>query len=463
MTYEPTYASVSTHPLPAWFNNAKLGIFIHWGLYSVPAWAPRAGELSEILASGDWGKWFANNPYAEWYMNSYRVPGSATQEYHAATYGAEFPYAGFAQQFNAAVEQWDPGAWADLFQRVHARYVVLTTKHHDGFLLWPSRQPNPFISNYHATRDLVGELMGAVRSRGLVGALYYSGGLDWTFNDHVIQHIADFGMAVPQSEEYVNYANGHWRELIDRYQTLVLWNDIAYPANTDLNVLFAEYYNKLPEGIVNNRFTQRFQMDATGIVSDNFFDFETPEYASFAEIRAKKWESCRGIGASFGYNRREGADQHLSVENLVRSFVDIVSKNGNLLLNIGPTAEGIIPPLQLERLLGLGAWLDTNGEAIFDTQPWQEAESRTTDGVAVRFTQRENTLYATLLDTPRKGQVVIERLRAAPGATVRLLGRDQPLPWEQTEQGLAIGLAGPLAEAPAHALAISPQPEWVSA
>jgi alpha-L-fucosidase len=119
--------------------------------------------------------------------------------------------------------------------------------------------------------------------------------------------------------------------------------------------------------------------------------------------------------------------------------------------------------LQLERLLGLGAWLDTNGEAIFDTQPWQVAEGRTADGADVRFTQRENTLYATVLDTPREGQVVIERLQAAPGATVRLLGRDQPLNWEQTEQGLAIGLAGPLAEAPAHAFAISSQPEWVSA
>jgi alpha-L-fucosidase len=456
MPYEPTFASVSSHPLPVWFANAKLGIFVHWGLYSVPAWAPRAGELSEILASGDWGKWFANNPYAEWYMNSYRVPNSATQAYHAATYGADFPYKDFAPLFNAAVEQWDPAGWADLFQRVHARYVVLTTKHHDGFLLWPSRQPNPFIPGYHATRDLVGELMDAVRSRGLVGALYYSGGLDWTFNDHVIQHIADFGMAVPQSQEYVEYANGHWRELIDRYGTMVLWNDIAYPANTDLNVLFAEYYNKLPEGVVNNRFTQRFQMDATGIVSDNFFDFETPEYASFGEIRSKKWESCRGVGASFGYNRREGADQHLTVENLVRSFVDIVSKNGNLLLNVGPTAEGEIPLLQLERLLGLGKWLDTNGDAIFDTQPWKTAEGRTAGGVDVRFTQKGDTLYAILLDTPGESEVVLEGLRGAEGAQVRLLGREMPLEWEQSERGMVVRLGGSLPDAPAHAVAITP-------
>ena len=283
----------------------------------------------------------------------------------------------------------------------------------------------------------------------------------WTFNDTVIQHIADFPLAVPQTQEYVNYANNHWRELIDRYETMILWNDIAYPAGTDLNVLFADYYNKLPDGVVNNRFTQRFQMDETGIVSDNFFDFETPEYTSFAGIRQKKWESCRGVGASFGYNRREGEDQHLAVVNLVRSFVDIVSKNGNLLLNIGPTAEGQIPELQLERLLGLGRWLDVNGEAIFDTRPWQVAESKTSGDVDVRFTQKGETLYATLLETPQELEIVIQGLCGAQGTSVRLLGDEAPLIWEQRDAGLAVRLPA-LAAAPAHALAITPQPAWMS-
>ena len=401
-------------------------------------------------------------------MNSYRIPGSATAAYHAATYGADFPYADFAPMFNAAAGQWEPQAWATLFKKVHARYAVLTTKHHDGFLLWPSRQPNPHVPHYQAERDLVGEFMQAVRGQGLTAALYYSGGLDWTFNDKLIQHIADFSLAVPQSQEYVNYANNHWRELIDRYETMILWNDIAYPANTDLNVLFADYYNRLPEGVVNNRFTQRFQMDETGIVSDNFYDFETPEYTSFAEIRQRKWESCRGVGASFGYNRREGADQHLTVENLVRSFVDIVSKNGNLLLNVGPTAEGQIPELQLERLLGLGHWLDVNGEAIFDTRPWQVAESRAGSGMAggaasgtdVRFTQKDETLYATLLDTPQEREIVIQGLCGAQGTSVRLVGDNAPLVWEQRDAGLAVRLPV-LTNAPAHALAITPQPAWL--
>jgi alpha-L-fucosidase len=461
MHYQPTRESVETHPLPAWFDNAKLGIFVHWGLYSVPGWAPLAGELSEILATGEWGKWFANNPYAEWYMNSWRIAGSPTQRYHAETFGADFSYFDFVREFNTAAEQWNPDEWASLFQRVHARYAVLTTKHHDGFTLWPSHTPNPFIANYHARRDLAGEFMDAVRGRGLTAALYYSGGLDWTFNDTVIQGMADFQQAVPQMPEYVDYANAHWRELIDRYQTMILWNDIAYPAATDLNVLFAEYYNKLPDGVVNNRFTQRFQLGADGnIVTDNFHDFETPEYASFSEIRAKKWESCRGIGASFGYNRNEGAAQHLSVENLVRSFVDIVSKNGNLLLNVGPMADGTIPELQRERLLGLGAWLDVNGDAIFDTRPWVVADGATDGGVAVRFTQKAGDLYATLLDTPATSTFEIKGLRCAPGTSVQLLGGSAPLAWRATDGGVAVTLAGELPASPAHALRISPAPDF---
>ena len=459
MSFEPTFDSVSQHQVPAWFHNAKLGIFIHWGLYSVPAFAPNAGELSEILASGNWAKWFANNPYAEWYMNSYRIDGSPTQQYHRAKYGPGFNYAEFAPMFNRAVEQWDPDAWARLFQQINARYVVLTTKHHDGFLMWPSQTPNPFMQKYHATRDLVGELGTAVRGQGLHMAYYYSGGIDWTFNPQIVQHITDLGLATPQQPDYVAYANAHWRELIDRYQTAILWNDIAYPRATNLNELFAEYYNKMPDGVVNNRFTQKFAMDNIGIVSDTHFDFETPEYTSFSEIRTKKWESCRGIGASFGYNAMEGPEQYQSVENLVRSFVDIVSKNGNLLLNIGPMADGTIPALQLERLLGLGQWLDTNGDALFDTRPWLVAEGKTDGGVAVRFTQKDDSLYATLLDTPASAQFVLSDLQATAATTVRVLGQPAPATWRQREDGILVELAAPLPAAPAHALQITPQPQ----
>lgn len=241
MRYEATPESVQKHPVPDWFHNAKLGLFIHWGLYSVPAWAPLAGELNleEVMAKGDWAKWFANNPYAEWYLNSIQIKDSPSYQYHRQTYGESFSYTDFAPLFKEASQRANFDDWADLFQKVGARYVVLTTKHHDGFLLWPSRQPNPFIKGYHAERDLVGELAEAVRARGMRLGLYYSGGLDWTFNKTVIQDMTTIVGGIPQGEDYAQYATNHWLELIERYEPAILWNDIGYPAVADLNALFA--------------------------------------------------------------------------------------------------------------------------------------------------------------------------------------------------------------------------------
>jgi len=458
MQYEPKLESIRKHPVPEWYHNAKLGIFIHWGLYSVPAWAPLTGELGEVVAKEGWAAWFAKNPYAEWYMNSIRIEGSPSHQYHVETYGEDFSYFDFVPLFNEATQGWDPTSWAALFKKIGARYVVLTTKHHDGFLLWPSRHPNPKIEGYFSRRDLVGELTEAVRAEGLRMGLYYSGGLDWTFNDTVIRDIGDIPAAIPQGADYVEYATNHWLELIERYEPSILWNDIAYPAAADLKKLFAYYYNRVPDGLVNDRFTQRFEFSDQAIGGSIHFDFRTPEYASFGEITDFKWEATRGIGYSFGYNRNEGPENYLSVQELVHSFVDIVSKNGNLLLNVGPMADGTIPEMQRERLLGLGRWLEVNGEAIFDTRPWVTAEGSTDEGTPVRFTQKGDSLYAILLGTPRGHRVAIEGLRAEEGSIIYLLGYDKPLSWNQGDRELAVILPGDLPESPAHSLRITPQP-----
>jgi alpha-L-fucosidase len=353
MHYQPTRESVETHPLPAWFDNAKLGIFVHWGLYSVPGWAPLAGELSEILATGDWAKWFANNPYAEWYMNSWRIEGSPTQRYHAETFGADFSYFDFAHDFNAAAEQWNPDDWASLFQNVHARYAVLTTKHHDGFTLWPSRTPNPFIANYHARRDLVGEFMDAVRGRGLTAALYYSGGLDWTFNDTVIQGMVDlFSRPCRRCRSTSPTPTPTWRELIDRYQTLGPVERHRLPGgHRPAMSSLPSTTTSVPDGVVNDRFTQRRQpgtdaADAAAAIGEgdiahrgNFFDFRDAGIRGPTPTSGRtSGRACRGIGASrSATTAMRGRTICTSpAENLVRSFVDVVSKNGNLLLNVGP-------------------------------------------------------------------------------------------------------------------------------
>ncbi len=299
---------------------------------------------------------------------------------------------------------------------------MLVTKHHDGFLLWPSATPNPFKSGWQSDRDLVGELADAVRARGLTYGLYYSGGLDWTFGGLGIDSMRTLMKAIPQSDEYGRYADAHWRELIERYEPAVLWNDIGYPAAGRSPQLFADYYDAHPDGVVNNRF------DFLGVAGGTAHaDFTTPEYAQMDDITEAKWEACRGIGHSFGLNRNAPDDDLLSVDALVHLLVDIVSKNGNLLLNVGPAADGRIPHAQAERLLGLGWWLKVNGEAIYATRPWTCATGSTTEGLEVRFTASSDAVYAIALGRPPGRTLTIRDLPVDGTVTVEMLGHHAPL------------------------------------
>ena len=450
--YAPTKASLDEHPVPSWFADAKLGIFVHWGPYSVPGWARTGAALSELAKQG-WEKAFANNPYAEWYWNTLAFPESATRAHHDATYGPDFPYERFAEHFRAATRDWSPDPWAQLFARAGARYVVLTTKHHDGFLLWPSAHRSPRMRDWQSERDLVGDLARSVRASGMRMGLYYSGGIDWPFEGRPVRDIAGLVKAIPQDPDYARYADAHWRELIERYAPSVLWNDIGYPKAAEPLRLMADYYERVADGVVNNRFTT-FGFDA----SEQHHDFTTPEYAVLAAAVPTKWEACRGVGNSFGWNRAETAEDLLSVEKLVHLFVDVVAKNGNLLLNVGPTGDGSIPWSQAERLLGLGGWLDVNGEAIFGTRPWIRAAAATGDGQPVRFTRKADAVYAVVLGTPPRASIRIPGLAAHANAKIELLGRRGPLAFTNSAQGLELALPGPGPGSPALALRIVPEP-----
>ncbi len=182
---------VSGHQLPAWFDDAKFGIFIHWGLYSVPAYAPTETDMIQSQKKG-LTYFFKHNPYAEWYQNSLRIGGSPVRAYHEQHYGKERPYEKFADDFNATLHEWRPAEWADLFQRAGAKYMVLVTKHHDGFTMWPTEHPNPLKPDYHAARDVPGELAPEVRARGIRFCTYYSGTYDWSFQP---EPIVDFSSA----------------------------------------------------------------------------------------------------------------------------------------------------------------------------------------------------------------------------------------------------------------------------
>jgi alpha-L-fucosidase len=440
--YQPTLESLNQHPLPQWYADAKLGIFVHWGLYSVPGWAPLSHPEHDFRNID----YIKNNPYAEWYYNVMRIDGSPTQAYHRAHYGANYDYYNFAAVFDQDIKKWNPEQWAAIFRDAGARYVVLTTKHHDGFTLWPSSIPNPTLpkDRQHATRDIVGELTTAVRQQGMRMGLYYSGGYDWTFVPGPIRVPADYQSVKPQSAAYGKYADAQIRELIARYHPAVLWNDIDWPKSGDALGIMADYYNTVPDGVIDDRFGVKHS------------DFTSPEYKKVDEIQKKKWEECRGLGRSFGYNRAEGEAETIAPDELIYLLADIVSKNGNLLLDVGPEADGTIPPVQMERLRALGTWLHQNGEAIYGTEPWTRAVGTSKEGIGVRFTQKNGALYVILLGTPKQSEVTLEGVAAKSGTAVHLLGYGQPLKWSAEGGNLKVALPASLPGKYAYVLQLEP-------
>ena len=436
MKYEASYDSVRRHPLPDWYAGAKFGIFIHWGLYSVPGWA-YAEKGKSIVDLGESKEPFHAqicNPYAEWYLNTLRIPGSPGQRHHREVYG-DRDYYDFQRDFEAESARMDPDDWAELFRRAGARYAVMVTKHHDGYCLWPSAHENPARPGLRSKRDLVGEVTEAVRARGMKMGLYYSGIFDWTFKTGPICSNESWIDHYLASDAYAAYALAQTRELIHRYRPSILWNDMGYPAQCDLNALFAEYYNAVPEGLCNDRWVQR---DAGGLSLAEYTrrelekgdiiecrceygDYTSPEYDTKFHYRAKKWELTRGIGMSFGYNRNEDPANFMTGRDIVWTLADVVSKNGNLLLNVGPMADGTIEPSQREALLTAGRWLEVNGEAVYDTTPIPEMPETVTDrGCRVSFTRKDGAVYAIVQD-PEPGDTVILK-DFAPAGRAAVLG-----------------------------------------
>jgi len=438
--YQPTLASLDTHPLPAWYDDGKLGVMVVWGLYSVPGWAPLTHKDHDF-ANSDFLKY---DPYAEWYYNAMRVPGSPTEAYHREHYGANFDYYSFAADFERESKKWKPEVMAQQLKDAGVRYVVITTKFHDGYMLWPTKVPNPNQQNIVASRDIMGELTDAVRKQGMHMGVYYSGGFDWTFNRGPVRIDPDYEAIKPQTQAYGQYADAQMEELIAKYHPALLWNDIDWPKSGNALKVMADYYNAIPDGVVDDRF---------GVAHS---DFQSPEYVTFGEIRKKKWEETRGLGASFGYNRAEGEADTIAPEELVRLLADIVSKNGNLILGVGPEADGSIAPVQLERLQALGTWLKQNGDAIYGTRPWTRAEGDTNEaGLAVRFTQKQGSLYAILMDAPKSPDLLLHTVTAKPGSEVYLLGEAKPLKWKQEGADLRVQLPAALPGSYAYALRIA--------
>lgn len=442
--YEATWASLDSRAVPGWFSDAKFGIFIHWGPYSVPAWAPK-GNYSEWYQYWVEGK--ANNAQKDLY--------TAFKKHHEQVYGKDFAYTNFGDMFKA--EDFEPDAWAKLIEASGAKYVVLTSKHHDGFALWPSAEASKaFNRPWNSTvigpkRDLAGDLFNAVKGKGLKMGFYYSL-FEW-FNPIYLQDKSRF-----VNEHFLPQA----KDLVSRYNPDILWADGEWELTDEQwksKELLAWVYNntKNPDLIVNDRWGKDIRKHHGG--------FYTTEYgADFASDHP--WEECRGIGQSFGYNQNEDLQDYNSAQALILMLANIVSNGGNLLLDIGPTAGGKIPPVMQERLLQIGEWLKTNGEAIYGTHRWKVASQwsagkrdakpategsvsgnfilkqtvEPNGGYAVKeafFTYKNNTLYAILPKLPN-GKFKLQNVPAQKSTLITILGQGKPLAWTKSDGNVFI-------------------------
>lgn len=340
---QPTWESLNQRGYPQWFQDAKLGIFIHWGLYSVPAYASKEG-------------------YGEWFYRGLmqKVPErTRIMSYYADTTKPVFDQYKELTKFWHA-ELWNPADWAQMFEDAGAKYVVLVTKHHDGYCLWDSQfQPewNSVVSG--PGRNIVEELTTAVRDKGLRMGFYYSLP-EWSNPRHI-------WMVDPDNEigDYVdNYMVPQFKELVGRYKPDLLfsdgdWNNTAEQLRSQ--ELISWYYNTVgKDAIVNNRWGNGTK-----------HGFLTPEYSAGIANTEVPWAECRGFGRSFGLNRNEDLDNYMTDKELIQHFVELVAHGGGMTLNVGPYADGTIPLIQQERLRALGKWLKINGEAIYGTRPYE--------------------------------------------------------------------------------------------
>ncbi|HZG70743.1 MAG TPA: alpha-L-fucosidase, partial [Chondromyces sp.] len=236
-----------------------------------------------------------------------------------------------------------------------------------------------------------------------------------TFNQSPVTNLwPDLFQSMPTSIAYTSYADSHVHEIIHKYKPDILWNDVNYPKNGDFLGIFSELFNSNPNAVINDRWEKHKEL----------FDYSTPEYQVLDSISPKKWETCRGLGYSFGFNRLEDTKQVIASKDLIRLFVDIVSKNGNLLLNVGPKDDGTIPQIQLDRLTDLGSWLKINGEGIYDTKPWKTFGHKNDNGLDLRFTRKGNDLYAFIFNLPKNNIMHIPGLAIAKNSEAIAFGNE---------------------------------------
>ncbi|WP_369980111.1 alpha-L-fucosidase [Xanthomonas bundabergensis] len=453
--FRPDWTSLKNYRSPSWYDNAKFGIFIHWGVFSVPA--------------------FGN----EWYSrNMYQPDSKDSQDYahHREKYGPQstFGYKDLIPLFTAP--KFDPQGWAKLFRDAGARYVVPVAEHHDGFAMYDSQLSEWTATKMGPKRDVIGELSKAIRAQGMHFGLsshraehnwFFDGGRTFESDVNDPLYAGLYGPAqlrlrgkddadvandwTPVSQAWLDDWLARTTELIDRYDPELIYFDwwIAHPTfRSTLPTMLSYYYNHgaaRGDGVVVNYKLGAFPEGAGTL------DIERGQLTG---IHPTHWQTDTSVSnASWGYVEN---DTYKTPTFIVHMLVDVVSKNGNLMLNIGPRADGSIPDTERDILLSIGKWLKTNGEAIYDSQPWrtygegptevvggtfQDTKTKPYTAEDFRFTTGHGALYAIELGWPADGKAVIRSLTAADGVRgVTLLATGKKVPFEQRADGLHLTL-----------------------
>jgi alpha-L-fucosidase len=455
--YRADWQSLRTYQVPDWYKDAKFGIFIHWGAYSVPAFG------------------------SEWYPRQMYVQGSPEFKHHIATYGTQekFGYKDFIPMFKA--ERFDPQAWARLFKDSGAKYVVPVFEHHDGFAMYDSGLSDWTAAKMGPHRDLVGDLAKAVRDEGLhLGAsshrvehnFFLGVGREFRSDINDPRYAAFYGPAhtwqrnkdhTPLDNDFT-YVSPEWTrdwlarsaEIIQKYHPDVVFFDwwIGQPSvRADLARFASFYYNySLKNGGTVGVITYKdYAMHENSAVLDI-------ERGQLAGIRPQYWQTDTSVSnKSWGYIEN---DTFKTPQFIVHQLVDVVSKNGNLLMNIGPRADGTIPDEVQQVLRDVGSWLKVNGDAIYGTRPWKtfgEGPTQVAEGSFndtntrpytpedFRFTTKGDVLYAIELGWPNKPELVIHSIGTGAAGertieSVQLLGSNARLSFEPKPDGLHIKL-----------------------